>query len=127
MRCTRVRRRAARYGRAAGAGRTGDPSQHVAGHKVAGSAASAELRSVMQWETKHLSACEQMMTAPNRCQIAADVPDAGAGAWADLKSHKYAEDCETGLDGEKGYRITVAGRTAYEAEVIARLRRPLWS
>jgi hypothetical protein len=81
----------------------------------------------MQWETKHLDACKMMMAARWGCQVAADVPSAGPDTWADLKANKYAEGCATGLDGEKGFRITVLGRAAYEAEVIARLGRPLWS
>jgi hypothetical protein len=73
--------------------------------------------SAMKWEPKHLEACVMMMNAQGGCQVAADVPGAGLDTWAELKAHKYAEGCETGLDGEKGYRITKVGRAAYETEM----------
>lgn len=78
----------------------------------------------MHWHTTHLDACKMMIAARLGCQVAADVPGAGIDTWADLKTHKFAEGCETGLDGEKGYRITNAGRAAYKIEK-ARLKATL--
>jgi hypothetical protein len=63
-----------------------------------------------------------MMAAHWECQIAADMPSVSEDTWADLKANKYAEGCDTGLDGEKGYRITQLGRDAYKL-AIARTRR----
>jgi len=57
----------------------------------------------MHWHTTHLDACKMMIAARLGCQVAADVP---------------------GLDGEKGYRITNAGRAAYKIEK-ARLKATL--
>ena len=37
------------------------------------------------------------MNAQGGCQVAADVPGASVDTWAELKAHKYAEGCETGL------------------------------
>ena len=76
----------------------------------------------MQWETKHFDACKMMMAARWGCQVAADVPNAGQDTWSDLKANKYAESCNTGLDGEKGYRITQSGRDAYRL-AMARTRK----
>jgi hypothetical protein len=77
----------------------------------------------MRWTQKHLDACRMMMTCQSGCQDPADVPGAGPGTWADLKAHGYAEDCETGMPGQMGYRITDAGRAAYEAEMARRGER----
>ena len=71
-------------------------------------------------DANHLDACKMMMVARGGCQVAADVSSAALETWADLKANKYAEACDTGLDGEKGYRITNAGRAAYKVEI----RRP---
>ena len=71
----------------------------------------------MQWETRHLDVCKTMMNVQGGCQIAADVPSAGLDTWADLKANKYTEACDTGFDGEKGYRLTNLGRAAYRSEM----------
>src|SRR4029079_3724405 len=96
------------------------PRPLAASHARTRSFASWALGSAMHWDANHLDACKMMMVARGGCQVAADVPSAVLETWADLKANKYAEACDTGLDGEKGYRITNAGRAAYKVEI----RRP---
>jgi hypothetical protein len=76
----------------------------------------------MHWQATHFDACKIMMAAQLGCQVAADVPSVSQDTWADLKANKYAEGCDTGLDGEKGYRMTQSGRDAYKL-AMAQTRR----
>jgi hypothetical protein len=59
-----------------------------------------------------------MRISPNKALLVA-----ARNYWVRESSYSSVRGCETGLDDEKGYRITRAGRDAYKAEMALRNKR----